>query len=208
MIGIAFRAKDRRAFLGLPLSVFQSPRDRMNMHSIAKVIFGASIALGLTAAAGAQPAKDPKVGVTVNDPEGPAPNPANVAIVLPKDMKCIGTEGKMRICNLYGDPKMPGPYSQLFTWWPGNFTKPHYHNDERWGYVISGTWWVSSSTVYDERTTTPVHAGSVKIDKAHGIHWDGARSGAKEPTMLVLSGTGPSITQYVDENGKDTGPVH
>ncbi len=32
--------------------------------------------------------------------------------------------------------------------------------------------------------------------------------GAKEPTVLIPSGTGPSITRYVDENGKDAGLEH
>ncbi len=69
-----------------------------------------------------------------------------------------------------------------------------------------GTWWVSTSKVYDERTTYPVHAGSVATDNLKAIHWDGARTGEKEPAVLILSGTGPNTTQQVDENGKDSGP--
>ena len=68
--------------------------------------------------------------------------------------------------------------------------------------VVSGTWWTSTSTVYDERTTYPVHAGTVAVDKLRGIHWDGSRMGEKEPAVLILAGTGPNITQQVDENGK------
>jgi hypothetical protein len=41
--------------------------------------------------------------------------------------------------------------------------------------VISGTWWVSTSNVYDEKTTYPVQAGIVAIDAANTVHWDGAR---------------------------------
>jgi len=178
------------------------------MHSVAKVMLGASVALGLAAAADAQSAKDPKVGVTINDPEGPVPDPARLAVLLPKDVKCRGTEGKVQICFLYGDPTKPGPYTVMYKWWPGNFSKPHYHNDERWAYIISGTWWTSTSAVYDERTTHPLHAGTVAIDRPNGIHWDGARTGEKEPAVLILSGTGPSFTQQVDENGKPDGPPH
>jgi hypothetical protein len=47
-----------------------------------------------------------------------------------------------------------------------------------------------------------------KIGRPKGIHWDGARMGAKEPTVLILSASGPSITRYVDENGKDAGLAH
>jgi len=79
-------------------------------------------------------------------------------------------------------------------------------NNERFAYVVSGTWWTSTSTVYDERTTYPVHAGTVAVDKLKGIHWDGSRTGEKEPAVLILAGTGPNTTQGVDENGKDSGP--
>jgi hypothetical protein len=40
---------------------------------------------------------------------------------------------------------------------------------------VSGTWWVSSSNVYDERTTYPFHAGTFSTDVANTVHWDGAR---------------------------------
>jgi hypothetical protein len=177
------------------------------MH-VTKVILAAAVAAGMGAAGFAALAQnDPKVGTTVNDPIGPVPDPTRVGMTLPKDIKCTGTEGKQTMCLLYGDPSKPGPYTVKYTWWPGNFSKPHYHNNERWAYVVSGTWWTSSSTVYDERTTYPVHAGTVAIDKLKGIHWDGARTGEKEPAVLILSGNGPNITQGVDETGKDSGPA-
>ena len=71
--------------------------------------------------------------------------------------------------------------------------------------VISGTWWTSSSCVYDERLTYPVHAGSAAVDLKDGIHWDGARTGEKEPAVLILSGNGPNITYNVDDNCKPVG---
>ena len=174
------------------------------MRSVTKFALGLAVgaAIGMTGfAAVAQ--KDPTIGTKVTDPIGPAPDPANVSMTLPKDIKCTGTVGKMQMCLLYGDPNKPGPYMVKYIWYPGNFSKPHYHNNERFAYVVSGTWWTSTSKVYDERTTFPVHAGSVAVDKLKGIHWDGCRTGAKEPAVLVLAGTGPNITQYVDTNGKD-----
>jgi quercetin dioxygenase-like cupin family protein len=178
------------------------------MRSAIKIALGAAVAVGLGAAAGFAIAQtDPKVGVTANDPIGPAPDPTSVGMTLPKDIKCTGKEGEMQMCLLYGDPTKPGPYMVRYTWWPGHFSKPHYHNNERFAYVVSGTWWTSTSKVYDERTTYPVHAGSVAVDKLRGIHWDGARTGEKEPAVLILAGTGPNTTQGVDESGKDSGPA-
>ena len=135
------------------------------MHSVTKFALGmcVGVAVGVTGfAAIAQ--KDPKIGTTVNDPIGPAPDPAAVGETLPKDIKCTGTEGKMQMCYLYGDPAKPGPYMVKYIWWPGNFSKPHYHNNERFAYVVSGTWWVSSSDHYDPATTFPLLAGSFAAD--------------------------------------------
>jgi hypothetical protein len=177
------------------------------MHSVVKL--GLATCVGVAIGAGGFAAfaqKDPKVGVTVNDPIGPAPDPSRVTETLPKDQKCTGTVGVQQMCYLYGDPAKPGPYMVKYIWYPGHFSKPHYHNNERFAYVVSGTWWTSTSNVYDERTTYPVHAGTVAVDKLKGIHWDGARTGEKEPAVLVLADTGPNITQQVDENGKDQGP--
>jgi hypothetical protein len=177
------------------------------MKSVITIGLGVCVGMAIGAAGFAALAqKDPKVGVTVNDPAGPPPDPSRVTATLPKDIKCTGEVGKMQMCLLYGDPTKPGPYMVKYIWYPGNFSKPHYHNNERFAYVVSGTWWTSTSNVYDERTTFPVHAGTVAVDKLRGIHWDGARTGEKEPAVLILAGTGPNITQQVDENGKDVGP--
>jgi hypothetical protein len=177
----------------------------MIMRSVAKMVLVAGIAAGIGAGTVAIAQNDPKIGTTVNDPIGPVPDPTRVGVTLPKDIKWSGTEGVQQMGILYGDPTKPGPYTVIYKWWPGHFSKPHYHNNVRWAYVISGTWWTSSSSVYDERTTYPVHAGTVAVDMLNGIHWDGARTGEKEPAVLILSGTGPNLTQQVDENGKDVG---
>ena len=59
---------------------------------------------------------------------------------------------------------------------------------------------------YDEKTTYPVRAGTVAIDAANTVHWDGARLGEKQPAVLVLVGMGPVETVQVDENGKPKAP--
>jgi len=174
------------------------------MHSLAKIIVGAAVAVGaagLGVLAVAQ-AADKTTGVTVNDPIGPLPNPSHIPVTLPKDIKCTGTVGVQQTCYLFGDPSKPGLYGVIYKWYPGHFSKPHFHDQERYAYVISGTWWVSTSNVYDERTTYPVHAGSVAIDRKNTVHWDGARTGEKEPAVLELIGMGPVKSIQVDEHGK------
>jgi hypothetical protein len=145
---------------------------------------------------------DRKVGTTISDPAGPVPDPSHVPLVLPKDIQCKGTQGAQQTCILFGDPQKAGLYGVIYKWWPGHFSKPHFHDQDRYAYVISGTWWVSTSNTYDERTTYPVHAGTVSIDVKNTVHWDGARAGEKEPAVLELVGMGPVKTIQVDENGK------
>jgi hypothetical protein len=148
---------------------------------------------------------DPKTGTTSSEPVGPIPDPSHVPLVLPKDIKCRGAEGAQQTCTLFGDPEKAGLYGVIIKWWPGHFSKPHFHDQDRYAYVISGTWWVSTSNVYDERTTYPIHAGSVSIDVKNTVHWDGARTGEKEPAVLELVGMGPVKTIPVDESGKPKG---
>src|SRR6266404_3648155 len=123
------------------------------MRTIIKLATGAAFAVGLGAAGFAALAQnDPKIGTTIKDPLGPVPDPTHVPVTLPKDIKWNGTEGKSQNAVLYGDPSKPGPYTVIYKWYPGSFSKPHFHDKERWAYVMSGTWWVSTSNVYDERT--------------------------------------------------------
>ena len=171
------------------------------------MILSAAIAAGVGAAVLAGVAYGQGAKATINDPVGPLPDPTHIPTVLPENIKWSGQVGRQQTGTLFGDPSKPGLYGVVIKWYPGNFSKPHYHNNVRWAYVISGTWWTSSSSVYDERLTYPVHAGTVAVDMLKGIHWDGARKGEKEPAILILSGNGPNITQGVDEDGKDSGPA-
>ena len=59
-----------------------------------------------------------------------------------------------------------------------------------------------------EKTTYPCHAGTVSTDVANTVHRDGARSGEKEPAVIVLTGVGPVKTTQVDENGKPGEPAN
>jgi quercetin dioxygenase-like cupin family protein len=137
----------------------------------------------------------------VDDPAGPVPDATHVPFTLPKDIKWTGQEGRQQTATLFGDPTKPGLYGVVIKWYPGNFSQPHFHDQDRYIYVISGTWWVSSSNTYDEKTTYPMRAGTVVQDVKNTVHWDGCRTGEKEPAVLELVGMGPVKTVQVDENG-------
>lgn len=148
------------------------------------------------------------VHADVKAPEGKAPDASRITFSLPKDIKWrpngpAGTKpGEADIANVYGDPSKPGPYAVLYRWHQGAFSRPHFHDKVRHIVVLSGTWWVSSSSTYDEKTTYPLHAGATATDEMNGIHWDGTRAGEKDPAIIYLYGEGPVATVFVDTNGK------
>ena len=128
------------------------------------------------------------------------PDPTHIPFALPKDIKwTMDSSFGEDIAVLAGDPAKPGLYVMLIKWKPGHFSTPHFHSTERYVYVVSGTWWVSSSDHYDPKTTYPLPAGSFATDLANKVHWDGSKSGT---VVLELVGMGPATTVKVGD-GKE-----
>ena len=125
----------------------------------------------------------------------PLPDPTHVPIIFGKDIKWTSGNG-MRQAALFGDPSKPGIYGVLIEWLPGHYSHPHFHTTDRYAYVISGSWWVSSSNTWDPDKAYPVPAGSYVRDLANTVHWDGAKDG---PCLLMLVGEGPMTTSPVPE---------
>jgi quercetin dioxygenase-like cupin family protein len=125
----------------------------------------------------------------------PVPDPSHVEIVFGKNIAWKSGDG-MRQAPLFGDPSKPGIYGVLIEWLPGHYSHPHFHTTDRYAYVVSGTWWVSSSTTWDPSKAYPVPAGSYVRDIANTVHWDGAKD---VPCLIVLVGEGPMTTTGVAE---------
>ena len=121
------------------------------------------------------------------------PDPSHIVFTAPKDVKWKMGAGSDQAV-IFGDPDKPGLYGILIRWHPGQFSRPHFHNTDRYAYVISGTWWVSSSDTYDLSKTYPMPAGSVVTDLANTVHFDGAKDG---DALLELVGVGPVTTTPV-----------
>ena len=96
-----------------------------------------------------------------------------------------------RTAVLQGDPTKAGPYAMLLTWLPGNMSRPHFHPNDRFFIVVSGTWWVGSGPDFDPNATVPMPAGSHVIHYAKGVHFDGAKN---EPATILVWGEGPATT--------------
>ena len=164
------------------------------MNIAVKFLLGTALLAGLTASALAQQGPrpgDPPIA-TVNDPPGALPNPLNIV---------IHTKDSLTSNRVFGEASQPGMYGAITIWQPGNFSRPHFHNTDRFVYVVSGTWWVSNSTTFDPKLTYPIPQGSYVVDIANKIHWDRDRAGGP-PTVLYIVGEGPMQTIYVDKDGK------
>jgi quercetin dioxygenase-like cupin family protein len=123
----------------------------------------------------------------------PMPDATHIPIVFGKDIKWKGDPAKEQTAALFGAEDQPGIYGILIKWNPGANSQPHFHSTVRYIYVVSGTWWVSSSNTYDKSKMYPVPAGSFVTDVPKTVHWDGAKAETGS-CILLLVGVGPMVT--------------
>ena len=125
-------------------------------------------------------------------------NPAAVSYKLPDkiDWKRAPGAGN-ETAVLVGDPTKEGLYVVLNKWLKGNnFSRPHFHPNDRFITVLSGTWWVGTGNKFDPDNTVPMPAGSFVTDFGKQVHWDGAKD---EDTVLLIVGMGPATITRVEE---------
>ena len=115
----------------------------------------------------------------------PTTNPANAIGLTPDQIQW--TKGERNdIAWVVGDPKKEGHCLELIRWHPNNFSRPHYHERARYAVVLSGTWWVSTSNVYDPmNNTVPYPAGSVITNLVGGVHYDGAKPETGDAVVAI-----------------------
>ena len=119
-------------------------------------------------------------------------NPAAITITKLEDIKWVdNAAGTAAQSVIYGDPSKPGPYAYFVKWKAGNMSRPHYHPNDRWITVLSGTWWVGTGEKFDPPSTVPVPAGSFVLHNGKGIHYDGAKEG---DAILMIHGEGPATS--------------
>ena len=102
---------------------------------------------------------------------------------------------------LAGDPTKPGIYVIRVRFAPGQYSRPHIHDQDRFVTVIKGTWWVAlgpGAAAFDTARTTPMKTGSMVKHPAGGIHFDGAKD---EETIVQIIGMGPVTTTRINPDG-------
>lgn len=78
-----------------------------------------------------------------------APDIDRTAVVwkTPAEIKWVrNTAGTNESAGLFGDPSKPGPSVVRLKWLlPGNMSRPHFHPNDRFFVVLSGTWWMGAA---------------------------------------------------------------
>jgi hypothetical protein len=123
-------------------------------------------------------------------------NPAAIAYQLPDQIKWVTQPNGAINAVLSGDPSKPGPYIVLTKWTAHHMSRPHFHPNDRYVVVLSGTWWVGTGRKYDPDSTVPLPPGTFATHYGKQIHYDGAKDG---DVVLEIVGEGPA-TQVAAED--------
>jgi hypothetical protein len=124
-------------------------------------------------------------------------DPKAIVIQLPKQIKWVrAANGGAEQAVVVGDPAKPGLYVVLQKWLPHNNSRPHFHPNDRFITVLSGTWWVNTGPKYDPDGMKPVPAGSFVTHPGKQIHYDGAKDAE---CILEIVGMGPATSTPAEE---------
>lgn len=115
-------------------------------------------------------------------------NPAALVYKLPSQIRWTEDPIGAKTAVLAGDPSKPGLYVMLVKWTPHHMSHPHWHPNDRFITVLSGTWWVGTGTKFDPEATVPMPAGTFVKHFAKQVHYDGAKD---EEAVLEIVGEGP-----------------
>jgi quercetin dioxygenase-like cupin family protein len=115
---------------------------------------------------------------------------------LPAATGGSGTSGLAAVSTtlLFGDPTQPGLYSIELKVAPDTVIQAHAHRDTRTAMVVSGLWHFGYGTVNEAQAVKTLPPGSFYTEPGAIAHF--ARTGP-EGAVLVITGYGPSDTEYV-----------
>ena len=124
-------------------------------------------------------------------------DPKALIFKLPADIPWRDPSGQAGTNSavLRGDPTKPGPYIVLNRFKPGNFSKPHFHPNDRFITVVKGTWWVATGNHWDKDKMVAMPTGSFVTHFGKEVHWDGAKD---EEAWVLIVGEGPATSTPVE----------
>jgi hypothetical protein len=118
-------------------------------------------------------------------------NPAAIKVRLPNQIPWVEDSRGASTVVLSGDMSKPGPYIALLRWSAHHMSHPHWHPNDRYLTVISGTWWVGTGNKFDPEATVPLPPGSTVVHYGKQVHFDGAKDG---DVILEVAGEGPATS--------------
>ena len=124
-------------------------------------------------------------------------DPNVLAFKLPADIKWRdpADKGGTNQAVLLGDPAKPGLYIVINKFRPGNFSRPHFHPNDRHITVLKGTWWIATGNTWDKDKMVAMPAGSHVTHYGGKVHWDGAKD---EEAWVLIVGEGPGTSTPVE----------
>jgi hypothetical protein len=155
------------------------------MTCFMRIVFTAIFGIAILKPALAE-AQTPVVQYPVQNPNI---NPLALHYVLPTELTWKTTSEGLDVALLVGDPAKAGPYIVLARWPAHHMSHPHYHINDRFITVVSGTWWVGTGRVFRPDKTVPLPAGSFVTHYSKQIHFDGAKD---EDCVIEIVGEGPA----------------
>lgn len=113
--------------------------------------------------------------------------------VLPESLRWEGPPNipALKAAWILGAEQKPGPYILRVKLAANGLIPPHTHPDERNTTVLSGTIYVGSDEIFDERKVVAVPAGAVYVAPANLPHYVWAKDGNAE---YQEAGVGPTST--------------
>lgn len=143
---------------------------------------------------------------------GPVPpvsslDPKVLKMTAPENLQWRPAEGLpgTEVATLVGNPAQQGFYIQLNRFSPGAFSRPHFHDNDRYIMVVSGTWWVDTGGTYDPNDTVPMKQGTFVVHPGREVHYDGARAGS-EGAVVMIFGQGPGTRRECEGPTAQKGP--
>jgi hypothetical protein len=119
-----------------------------------------------------------------------------IAYQLPDQIKWVDDPMGAKFAVVYGDPAKPGLYIVLVRWTAHHMSRPHWHPNDRFITVLSGTWWVGTGTKFDPESTVALPAGTFVTHYGKQVHYDGAKDG---DAILEIVGEGPATANPAEE---------
>jgi hypothetical protein len=165
---------------------------RVTRFTVSACAFGVFMLAGLAVSQGQQaPQNQPAAQAK------PLPPPllhAKSLRMMPDDPTKTGNN------RVFGATNEQGFYITRNRFGPGQTSRPHFHDKDRWVTVIKGTWYGGEGKVFRPSTMIPIPTGGVMYHPAGFIHYDGSQDG--QETIVQIMGMGPVVTTQVEEDEK------